>query len=72
MIDNQTKFGEWIPCSKNSDIFPPKGIPVLVSDKNGNVCVRTITSVIDGRHYWSQDKYGVLAWQPLPEPYSPK
>lgn len=56
----------WIPVGEK---LPKRGIPVLVSDKQGNVCVRAITCEIKGKKYWSQDKYDVLAWQPLPEPF---
>ena len=58
--------GSWIPVSER---LPKQGIPVLVSDKQGNVCVRAITCEIKGRKYWSQNKYDVLAWMPKPEPY---
>jgi hypothetical protein len=58
--------GGWIPVTEK---LPERGIPVLVSDKQGNVCVRAITCEIKGRKYWSQDKYDILAWQPLPKPY---
>jgi len=58
--------GGWIPVSER---LPKEGIAVLVSDKQGNVCVRAITCEIKGRKYWSQDKYDVLVWQPLPEKY---
>ena len=56
----------WIPVKER---LPKEGIAVLVSDKQGNVCVRAITCEIKGRKYWSQDKYDVLVWQPLPEKY---
>ena len=58
--------GGWIPVSEK---LPKQGIPVLVSDKQGNVCVRAITCEIKGRKYWSQNKYDVLAWMPKPERY---
>ena len=57
---------KWILVNER---LPKEGIAVLVSDKQGNVCVRAITCEIKGRKYWSQDKYDVLAWQPLPEEY---
>lgn len=56
----------WIPVGEK---LPQRSIPVLVSDKQENVCVRAITCEIKGKKYWSQDKYDVLAWMPLPEPY---
>lgn len=58
--------GGWIECENK---MPEIGKPVLVCDKQGNVCVRAITCEIKGKKYWSQDKYDVVAWQPLPEPY---
>ena len=58
--------GGWIECENK---MPEMGKPVLVCDKQGNVCVRAITCEIKGKKYWSQDKYDVVAWQPLPEPY---
>ena len=58
--------GGGIECENK---MPEIGKPVLVCDKQGNVCVRAITCEIKGKKYWSQDKYDVVAWQPLPEPY---
>ncbi len=58
--------GGWIECENK---MPEIGKPVLVCDKQGNVCVRAITCEIKGKKYWSQDKYDVVAWQPLPGPY---
>lgn len=58
--------GGWILCENK---MPEIGKPVLVCDKKGNVCVRAITCKINGKKYWSQDKYDVVAWRPLPEPY---
>lgn len=66
MVERQSKTGGWIPCSER---MPRNMEPVLVCDKQGNVCVRTITCEIKGEKYWSQDKTDVVAWQPLPEPY---
>ncbi len=57
---------KWILVNEK---LPERSIPVLVSDKQENVCIRAITCEIKGKKYWSQDKYDVLAWQPLPEPY---
>lgn len=56
----------WIPCSEK---MPKIGEPVLVSDKQGNVCIRAVTSEIKGIKHWSQNKYDIIAWQPKPEPY---
>ena len=70
IIERQPLVDRWIPCSER---LPKLGQAVLVSDKQGNVCIRTITSEIKGKKYWSQDKYDVIAWQPLPPPvYDPK
>ncbi len=66
LLESAPKIGEWIPCSER---LPEIMHPVLVCDEQGNVCVRTITCEIKGKKYWSQDKYDVIAWQPLPEPY---
>lgn len=65
-MERSADCGGWIPC-KNK--MPEIGKPVLVCDKQGNVCVRAITCKIKGKKYWSQDKYDVVAWQPLPKPY---
>lgn len=65
-IEAQPKIEQWIPCNEK---LPKIGKPVLVCDKQGNVCIRAITNKIKGKKYWSQDKIDVVAWQPLPEPY---
>lgn len=65
-IERQPKVGEWVPCS---DRLPDIMRPVLVCDEQGNVCVRAITCEIKGKKYWSQDKYDVIAWRPLPPAY---
>lgn len=57
---------KWILCEKQ---MPKEGQPVLVCDKNGNVCIRTIIAEINGKKYWSQCKYDVIKWRPLPDPY---
>lgn len=57
--------GGWISCKRK---MPKVGRPVLVCDKQGNVCVRTITCKIKGKKYWSKNKCDVVAWKPLPEP----
>ena len=44
---------EWIPCKRR---MPEVGRPVLVCDKQGNVCVRAVTSNINGVKNWSQNK----------------
>lgn len=59
-------YGGWIVCE---DRLPEIMKPVLVCDRQGNVCVRAITCEIKGKKYWSQDKCDIVAWQPLPEPY---
>ena len=59
--------GRWIPCSEK---FPEKFKPVLVCDKKGNVCIRSVTWVGDGYCSWTQNKLDVVAWMPLPEPYN--
>ena len=61
--------GGWIPIDK---MLPEIGKPVLVSDIQGNVCVRAITSKVKGKKYWSQGKHDVTAWQPLLPAYKPK
>lgn len=70
-MDKSSKYhnGGWIPCD---EVLPEVGQPVLVSDKCGNVCVRTITSQIRGEKHWSKDKYDVIAWRKLPPAYEPK
>ena len=65
ILEKQLNNG-WIPANEK---LPKRSIPVLVSDKQGNVCVRAITCEIKGRKYWSQNKYDVLAWMPKPERY---
>ena len=57
---------EWIPCKRR---MPEVGRPVLVCDKQGNVCVRAVTSNINGVKNWSQNKADVIAWRELLEPY---
>lgn len=84
MIDKQAKFGEWIPCSER---LPEMDIDVLVcfwSKLCENVkCPKKIIKIahLKDRHGFSLMFVGsginheikdVLAWQPLPEPYSPK
>ena len=65
ILEKQLNNG-WIPANEK---LPKRSIPVLVSDKQENVCIRAITSEIKGKKYWSQDKYDVIAWQPLPPAY---
>lgn len=60
--------GGWILCKKK---MPEIGKPVLVCDKQGNVCVRAVTCKIKGKKYWSQCKNDVVAWCELPAPYRP-
>lgn len=92
MIDNQAKFGEWIPCSERLPEDEAKeyikneldGIgylyPLLLTYRSPNT-----EKIHVVRFYWdTYDKCFVdngekpceidrcIAWQPLPEPYSPK
>lgn len=60
--------GGWILCE---DRLPEIGKPVLICDKNGNVCIRQIMRINEyGMAWWSQYSTAI-AWQPLPEPYCP-
>lgn len=61
--------GGWIPCKRK---MPEVGKPVLVCDKQGNVCIRAVTCKIRGKKHWSQCKNDVIAWRELPEPYHPQ
>lgn len=67
IINNQPQIGGWILCSER---LPEIKRPVLVCDKQGNICIRQINSIDEfGIVWWSQYKCFVIAWQPLPEPY---
>lgn len=59
------KRSEWISVNEK---LPKIGVPVLVTDKQGNVCIRAITCKINGKKRWSQGKSDITHWMPLPNP----
>lgn len=59
----------WIPCERE---LPKLYEPVLVCNKEGRVFIRCINWISNGRvkiPSWSQYSSGIIAWQPLPQPY---
>ena len=62
----------WIPCGER---LPKEGVPVLVCNTESRVFIRQINWISLGKSKipnWSQNAYGIRAWQPLPAPYQPK
>ena len=68
-IEEQPKVGEWIPCSQ---LLPLDGVNVLITDEYNNMSVGYLEI---GMRRW-HDIYDciildeIIAWQPLPEPYT--
>ena len=63
------EYNGWIPCSER---LPKMCVPVLVCNAEGRVYIRQINWKSHGKTeipYWSQNSTGIIAWQPLPEPY---
>lgn len=69
IVDRQPKVGEWIPCSQ---LLPLDGVNVLITDEYNNMSVGYLEI---GMRRW-HDIYDciildeIIAWQPLPEPYT--
>lgn len=70
MVDEQpTVEPQWIPCSES---LPEYGKPVLWCNEKGSVFITAITFMnelswaVGKKHRFCQ----VIAWMPLPEPYS--
>ena len=60
----------WIPCSER---LPKECESVLVCNADGKVYIRQISWISRGKTeipYWSQNSTGIIAWQPLPAPYT--
>ena len=70
-INEQQKFGEWIPCSER---LPEKHVDVLVDFGDENPIIAWYSHVNDTWKNSSTDyviNVDVIAWQPLPESYNP-
>lgn len=66
------KAGKWIPCSER---LPEAFDNVLISTKEGGRAIaHRCPNQSEGRFYdlHSSAIDGVVAWQPLPEPYKPE
>ena len=71
IIDEQPTVGEWIPVEER---LPKIGEQVMVCNRYGSVFVSAITYVnakvfSTGECHDFGKHYGVVAWQPLPEPF---
>lgn len=57
---------EWIPCSER---LPEKSKQVMCCDKQGRVFTSAMTYINSNGEPSFGKHYGVIAWQPLPEPW---
>nr|DAT70264.1 MAG TPA: Protein of unknown function (DUF551) [Caudoviricetes sp.] len=66
VLKNTEKVGEWIPCSER---LPDPDTYVLVTYKDFDDSVIGVDRYDQDIHDWFCFEEGVIAWQPLPEPY---
>lgn len=71
-INEQQKFGEWIPCSER---LPDESGTYIVNAIENNIIHVTFAKWMKRMKKWeltgSRSYWKVIAWQPLPEPYQP-
>ena len=59
----------WIPVSERLPSIKNYQRKYLVTLKDKTVCDAMFTEC-DGKHWWNYNYDDVIAWQPLPEPYT--
>lgn len=73
-VENQPKIGEWIPCSER---LPENISTVIVQISEiqkptfGWYASINKKWILSEKDFVDLEKYTVVAWRPLPEPYKP-